>query len=482
MNKLLWGITSLMAMAGMAYAQGGVAAAAASRPTARAASDTELGRRYVDAMRGYSLCPPVDVDRRRDAAGTVTTTWSRRDANSSAILWSISAQTARNESNFVDIQTYSQALAKRIAYSNFEILSNEIGKVAGADAIHFCGVTQGKLYQHQTWILPHPKQFLILTITGPQDIKPQLESIFSAVLASVQLIDPEKAREETSQNVERGNSVLDSLQNRHFHAAVSPEPRWFLLQMKSKSGNYEDVGFLVQTEGASRRDGAEGFEVQNWLSLKLPGDKPRILRRWMFATPDRNFEHWDEVLKIGIDKDAVIMREEGIKQAQVLLCTVWDENGPQAKRRKVTELMQKFYLPKMTGAMLPCMLDLTRPAAYTFAAYNSQTNDFDLRTITVGKPETITVNRMQTEATTATDQSSADVEAANLWLDSKGRLLRMTTSDGLLMELSTKEVVLQRNPGADIILPEIGKQMNFDPPPRRIRTPGAIVPSGKTAP
>ena len=130
MNKLLCGITALLAFASMAHAQGGVAAAAASRPTAKAASDTELGRRYVDALRGYSLCPPTDTDRRRDTIGSVTTTWTRRDANSNAILWSITVQTARPESNSIDLQAFSQALGKRIAANDFEITANELNELA----------------------------------------------------------------------------------------------------------------------------------------------------------------------------------------------------------------------------------------------------------------------------------------------------------------------------------------------------------------
>ena len=156
MNKLLCGITALLAFASMAHAQGGVAAAAASRPTAKAASDTELGRRYVDALRGYSLCPPTDTDRRRDTMGSVTTTWTRLDANSNAILWSITVQTARPEANNIDLQAFSQALGKRIAANDFEITANELGKVAGADSISISGLTQTKLYQRQTWILAHP--------------------------------------------------------------------------------------------------------------------------------------------------------------------------------------------------------------------------------------------------------------------------------------------------------------------------------------
>jgi len=107
--------------------------------------------------------------------------------------------------------------------------------------------------------------------------------------------------------------------------------------------------------------------------------------------------------------------------------------------------------------LLPRLVDLTKPAAYAFASYNSQLNTFDMRTFTVVGPQKITVNQSQVEAIKVTDQGAADTEPAVLWVNAKGLVLRMSTSDGLLMEAVPKTVIIQRFPKADDVAKEIGK-------------------------
>jgi hypothetical protein len=433
----------ILASAGLCPA----AEAPKSEPTTRGAA---LDKRYIDPLNGFSLRPPADTDRRREYSPTIIVTWSKRDEKTGAIAWSLTVQKATESNRHIELKAYAEALKRKLS-ATYKIESVDLGVLAGKAAIHLRGLAgaDARLYQRQAWVMARAGEFLVFAITGPQDAKDQLEKVFDAVMETLQLTDPRKAVEESKENVARGKEVLAGVKDKQLAAAVAAEPQWFLLQLKN-----EDVGFMVQKEVAAKCDGENGYEVRCWVVMQLAKDKPRVLRRMMFTTPDRTFEKWTEKLEIGAGRDGAVVLEEGLKQMEMIVCNI-TADGKSTPHKK--QAPQEFYLPKVMGVLLPRLLDLSKPTAYAFAAYNGMANNFDMRTFAVVGPETITLGGKKTEAIKASDQSAADAEAATVWLDAKGMLLRMTTPDGLLMEAAPKSLVLQRHAKAEELTREIGR-------------------------
>jgi hypothetical protein len=424
--------------------------APATRPAGAA---VELDKRYMDPIHGFSLRPPLGTERTRESGATVLVKWSRRDEKTLALVWTLAAQKATEAKKEIDPNAYAEALVKNLAAkSDFKADSVKHGKMGEAPTIDLTGTIGGvaRLWQRQTWALGKDGDITILSITGPQDMKDQLNGIYDTVMGTLELNDPKKALDERKENVARGTEFLKNLKDARVAAALSGDPQWFLLRLKG-----EDMGFVAQKEFTTPVDRVDGSAVQSWVWMQLPGDKPRMLLRKMFLTPDRSFERWAEDLRIGADKDSVRILEDGLKQDDMIVCTV--TVGPANPQRLKKQAPQDFYLPRVVHALLPRLVDLTKPAAYTFASYNSQLNTFDMRTFTVIGPQKITVNQSQVEAIKVTDQGAADTEPAVLWVNAKGLVLRMSTSDGLLMEAVPKTVIIQRFPKADDVAKEIGK-------------------------
>jgi len=190
-----------------------------------------------------------------------------------------------------------------------------------------------------------------------------------------------------------------------------------------------------------------------WVLLDLPGLDVRLMKHEMFVTPDQTVETWSKRVQIGGDKSARVIDETALKQQDLLVCNSLEDRQTQTRKKKVPD---KIYLPQATGMTLPRLIDLKTPEAYAFAAYNSEQNDFDMRTFTVLGKETISFGGRNVEAIRATDQAAIDAEPATLLLDEKGRLLRME-ADGLEMERSTEQAVLRRFPKAAAIVKELGE-------------------------
>ena len=416
-----------------------------------AAGRVELDKRYVDPMHGFSLRPPAGTERRREFSAAKLVSWALRDEKSGAVVWTLTVLQAVEGKPVTDLKPYAEALADKLrTEENFHMEKDFVlGPVAGKAAIDLRGLTGGvQMWQRQVWVLAEPKRFLIVMISGSETMKAELDDVCSRVLATLQLSDPEEARQRQRKSIQRGQDFLAALNDAQFSAALEPGPTWFLLRMKDK-----DVGFRRVVEAPARVEGASGYKVTMWVLLDLPGLDVRLMKHEMFVTPDQTVETWSKRVQIGGDKSARVIDETALKQQDLLVCNSLEDRQTQTRKKKVPD---KIYLPQATGMTLPRLIDLKTPEAYAFAAYNSEQNDFDMRTFTVLGKETISFGGRNVEAIRATDQAAIDAEPATLLLDEKGRLLRME-ADGLEMERSTEQAVLRRFPKAAAIVKELGE-------------------------
>lgn len=411
------------------------------------AQTVELGKRYKDLPHGFSLRPPLDTVRRRGFSTARLVSWSRQEAKTGAILWTLSVRQIMTKDKNADLNKYSRELATRlIQEKKFKVESVKIVPIAGKGAINVKGITGGliRLWERQVWVLAEPGRFLVFVMAGPTDMSKQLDKICDEILTTVILTDPKAAREKIEKNLTRGKELLASLNDNKLSKTISKAPQWFLLTHKGK-----DVGFMHVAESWARRERMEGVQVNTCVMIEIPKDKRRVLTRSLFSTARGEFERWREHLSVGRGRAAVTTTEEGLKKAGMIICSISQGTNLRTRKKKLPE---KIYLPRAIGWQMFRLVDLTKRTQYAFASYASLENNFDMRTFAVLGPEKIATVGGKVQAVRATDQATADAEPTTLWVTPDGKLLRMKTTDGLIMNASARAAVLRRYPTAEAIV------------------------------
>lgn len=437
---LAWGIILATASAGEAAAA--VATTAPTAATGPAAID--LARRYADVQNGFSLRPPAASDRQKQPSPTQLVSWMQRDATTGAIRWTLTVQKVVESAPIADLKSYSATFADKLkTQENFKQDKLELGKVQGADSFDLSGVTGGKvhLWQRQVWISRPGGRFLALVIAGPPDARIEMNHVFDAVLATLQLIDPAAAQAAEQAALKRGAELLAGLNDAKIQAVLNAEPTWMLIKVKGK-----DDGFWVWTEKQTSQDGVKGLLVAAHFIFK---SQAASVSQNMFTTADRSQERWTQKLVAGTDKASTQLSEDGTKLGPAIRCSI-TQGG---KTTSVTaEAPSGNYLPLAMGMILSRLVDLSVPQSYAFISYVAQGNTFATRTLTVEGPDSIVINGQQTPCTRLSDQASADAEPMTVYVDKAGRILRMISADGLTMEANTAPAVAKLFPEAKNIL------------------------------
>jgi hypothetical protein len=319
------------------------------------------------------------------------------------------------------------------------VASTELGKVAGKPAMHFRGIWKGalELWRRQTWVQIKPAEYLVLNIAGPISDKAEMDKVLTKVTGTLKLFDPSAVLKERAANLARGSALLAGLDEAKLRAVLAEEPFYYLVQLKGKS-----IGFVKITEAVGTVGLDRGLRVVRVGALKLPGQPRRLTREELFATADRKVERWRRIVIDGEGPAAVKSVSEAIKQHDVLLMQTRQSGRPvPSRQRKVPAAIRPAYLPVAFDALVPRLLDRTRPATYGFAVYNAAANDFDLRLLRVVGPEKITFAGRRVDAVRLGDRMAQDSPWAELWVDEKGFMLRMATPGGPTMNRAGRKAV-----------------------------------------
>lgn len=418
------------------------------------AAQIPLDQPYIDPLNGFSLRPPLKTTRTRTTAASRLVKWSRRDDRTGTILWTLSvSRCSEPKLEGADPSAWAKQLASRLRKSDlFETGSYEIAPLAAKTALTFRGITKGrvKFWQRRVMIHLHKHEFLELRISGPINMQEKLDSIATAVLATLKITDPEVALARRKANLARGRELLDGLSDSKLRVLIRTRPQWFLYSSKGKP-----VGFMLKIESLLGPAGRKGYQVRTWMMLKVaPGHLTQI-RREMFATADRSAESWSETGRKTVDGKISRMSERGARTGEQITSTLL--RGSKTKTNKPVKVPQAHYLPRAMAWLLHRMVDLKKPAAYAFATYDAARNDFNLRTFTVGKPQEIELGGRNVRAVRVTDQLSADSAPATMWLDEKGNLLTMQAAGGLVMEAASEQAVTRRFPNAKETIRSMGR-------------------------
>lgn len=449
-----------------------------------------LDKRYSDAMSGFSLRPPAGTERKKETAISCRVSWAKRDADTGAIAWSLKVTRDTDPNEKLDLKEFDKRLAQKLAVDeHLKVDSDKLVKVAGKPAVDISGVggsETSKLWERQVWVLmslarpgfppgttmPNeggtlpastPSLFLVLSMTGPLNLKAQMDQTLSAVLGTLVVTDPDEAIKQLKEAKENGAALLERLsdEKHKVQIALSPES-WFLMSIKDKP-----LGFLKVAQTQSRQPGMEGYEVTTWLMRQVPNETPQLYKRNTFVSGAGSLEHWAEQLQVGSGKDSSVFVQNGmmgdmiadrrqLKPVRMIKCDVGTDTKTKAQRKDLGEV-KGIYLPYAYGVLLPKVVDLKQPKSYLFATYVAASNDFDMRTFTVVGPSKVTVAGKEVDAVKITDKPSQDAEPVDMWVNSDGELLRVQNADGSVIERATHEAVLRRNPTADTIITQMAK-------------------------
>ncbi len=401
-----------------------------------------VGRRLTATLHGFSICPPREVERVREASTHRLARWVRRDDKTGAVRWSMEVLKNQHKPNEMPAAEYAKVVAKELARNEqFKIESIDVTIVAQRPAMHFRGIWSGALqmWRRQIWVPLGPEEHLVLDVAGRMSDRGEMDAALTASAGTLRVFDPSAAIAERSKGLTRGSGVLGKLTHEKLRAVLADEPQYFLVELKGRT-----VGFLKISEGMATRSGARGLRVVRSGALKLAGKPRQLIREELFATADRAFETWRSTAVIGEGKAAagpVVL--EAIKQHGLLLVhTTRPGVARQTQQLQVPQPVRAAYLPAAFSAVLPRVLDRSRPGAYGFAVFSAEAGDFHLRTVRVVGPEQIVLDGKKVSGTRLTDRASQDAAVASLWADPKGFLLQMRTAEGLTTRRADRQDVL----------------------------------------
>jgi hypothetical protein len=430
---------------------------------ARSADDAKLSpQKYSDKLAGFSLRPPLETEQIKEPSSSCVVRWVSRDAKTSAVVWSVGVNAvteAKRDANKPDLslKEYSKALVATLkAQEGLEANSVEVTLVDGKGAIDIRGTTVAlsTFWRRQVWVLAEPGRFLIFWVSGPIDDKDHLDALLGAVLATIKTFDPLEVLKAEEANLLRGRLLLATIPARKLAPAEAEQ--WFLFRQDGKA-----VGWTLQMEELGRQEKHNGLAVKTLTMLRLPKDQLRLSKRTLFASPD-GFEQWQETLAVGEAPTQTVIEETGLRQEGMIVCTVAQGVRQQSHKKAVPfdpNEPREMYLPRAIGAILPRLIDLSKPVGYSFASYSSQDNKFKLRTITVIGPDKITLAGRQIDAIHLTDVEEANEESASdLWVDAKGMPLRIKGPGWPDIETSTRDEIVIKIPEASKVIKEaLGK-------------------------
>jgi hypothetical protein len=418
--------------------------------------------------------------------------WAKRDTETSAIAWTLTVKRAVDDNANLDLKEFDKTLAQKLATDeHLKIDSDRLASIAGKTAVDISGVGGSettKLWERQVWVLTSlakpaattpdsgliedrkvtsrpatPSLFLVLSVAGPLNLRTQMNQTLSAVLATLEITDPDEAIKQRREAMANGAALLKRLADTEHKVDISLSAQpWFLMTRKDKP-----VGFMKVVQAKSRQAGPEGYEVTTWAMTQASDDKAMLYKRYQFVSAIGDLERWSEQLQVGSGKDSEVFIQSGTmddriadrkqqKPIWMINCDCGTDKKTKSQRKALGDV-KGIYLPYAFGVLLPKVVDLKEPKSYLFATYVARTNDFDMRTFTVVGPSKTTVGGKEVAAVKILDKASEEDDPVEMWVNADGELLRIQGADGLVIEQSNHEAVLRRNANADSIITQMAK-------------------------
>jgi len=418
-------------------------AGAAPATSAEAPAQAELSPRYTDPVNGFSLQPPARADFRKEFSPKLLASWLGRDDPRGPIVWQLRVLRAREADQAVELDRQVQTLRQRLSgQPGLKLESIKLIDLPAGPAIDLRTVSPAT-YERQVWAQNAPGHFIVLAVSGPPDRREQLDATLDQVLPTVELLDPTAAQQRRQQRLDRGRALLEGLSDDQLQRVFAPAAQWLMIRQAD-----QPIGFTrIKTSSLAGRRGS-GYVVEVLTFLAPQGGPLETLAYRMFLSQDRQEESWVQTRVTGPSPGSQVLSETGTRKADMIQVHLTSGAASRQYSRALDAAVRPCYLPRAISMVLGSLVDLSKAGEYAFASYNSQTNQFDVRTLTIEGPETLTQEGQPTPAIRVRDQPAEDAPASMLWLDQQGHTLRASSEDGLLLEPTTEQAAMAAFPQA----------------------------------
>ena len=352
------------------------------------------------------------------------------------------------------------------------------------------------LLRQELMVQTATNQYMVLTFFSPLTEKDEAITVFNAMVGSFELLDRKAIEARRVAAVKVGQDWLAHIHAEDLVGKLVTEPQMFRIKIENK-----DVGYLRIDEIAdASRDGFKGILVlansrtfpangslilgsneafwayhnqggklgelpsySTWANksgTQTPGDASHRVRpqpqpqsaeihpgqiiRGVAELPPTGVVKWNEevgTLQLSMHPVPVnntIEFRPLYELNVVVMANTQDAGSAQSEPLKAyikPDMPAPF--PKPLEYLWPRLVDLTKESQMAMLVFNSGQNKLGLRILTVGKQEIITVDSNPVRVTRLTDEMGAS--STTMWVDSKGVIQMMRTSDGTVLLPTTEE-------------------------------------------
>jgi hypothetical protein len=341
-------------------------------------------------------------------------------------------------------------------------------------------------------------RFMVMYLYAPKAAQKEAYATFDAMVAHFQVLDPKRVDDRRKAAVESGRKWLASLSAEDLQAKLYKDPQIFRMRVDAT-----DVGYTVfnETTRPVSRDSFTGilttmdshsypaqdtslhyhgeafwafkknnnkfddetfyncwnsYTINNYLTPTLQQDSTSFSEIGMVALdptldirePERNADGSPKLDENG----NVIYKSKPLKinptntNARISVSRKGDKRLEAVFNKEfnwIVEPAMPAVLPKvLENIMWPRFVDLSKPARYSFVVFNTNAAKMGLRTLAVYGKTQVEIDGKKFEAYKLTDE--LDPSTTTLFVDEKGKVLLMKTSDGTSLTPSTEAEMIAK--------------------------------------
>lgn len=404
-----------------------------------------LAAPYVDGSFGFSLKPPAvcAIIREKRPMSTADVEVVRFQNNE--LSWSLSVRFVVAEQP-LDTQTLIEGITDNLVtqHESVDVLHGESARIAGREGVRYMArfTADGDRWLRQQAVVRFkPTEYFALVFLTPEEDRVLAADLFDRVVASFEILRTEAAQQRLQAAIDRGRAVLDAFRNGSRRLpGREHEERFLRLLMEGK-----EIGYVEVHQQAGELNYRDGIHVQEIGWLFQPDGGTTHMRNVMFLADDLSWEIWDNwVLTVLPPEDnqprqSLLEVEQGLRTDETLLVAYSPAPNATELRDKAIEV-DGTYASAAWHALLPRIIDLTKPEIYNFSAYNSSRRGLALRTYEVAGASSIRLDGRTVPAVRIEDSEGLIPPVNEIYVDNEGRLLRVVAGPLEMVQTSKRHI------------------------------------------
>jgi hypothetical protein len=355
------------------------------------------------------------------------------------------------------------------------------------------------LVRQELMVQTATNQYMVMTFFAPLEQKDQAIKIFDAMVGTFELLDRKAIEARRLSAVKVGQDWIAKIKAEDLVSRIVQTPQLFRILIENKDVGYlrideaADVtkdGFKgIMVAANSRTFPADGSMIlganeafwgyhdqggklgelpnfSSWVDkagTALPSDpgapkpaprvsstdiKPGMIIHGVSELPPSGIVRWTQeigTLQLSLHPEASSGNDIQMRQQyDISVSMAFAANNQDVTNRDMDRPLHWVIspdlpapLPKPLEYLWPRLVDLTKESQRAVVVFNPAQSKLALRVLTVGKPETVTIDGAALQLTRLTDEIGA--ASTTLWVDDAGTIKMMRTNDGSVLVPTTEE-------------------------------------------